>query len=100
MNEQQIEQDLIAKLEDLKYTYRQDIRDRAVLETNFREKFETLNRVNLTDNEFTRLLEQIITPDVFAAAQLLREINTFERDDGTPLNYTLVNIKEWCKNTF
>ena len=22
------------------------------------------------------------------------------RDDGTPLNYTLVNIKDWCKNTF
>src|SRR6202021_3464232 len=26
--------------------------------------------------------------------------NSFTRDDGTPLNYTLVNIKEWCKNTF
>ena len=27
-------------------------------------------------------------------------INAFTRDDGTPLNYTLVNIKDWCKNTF
>lgn len=27
--EQQIEQDLIAKLQDLKYTYRSDIRDKA-----------------------------------------------------------------------
>jgi hypothetical protein len=25
---------------------------------------------------------------------------SFTRDDGTPLNYTLVNIKDWCKNTF
>ena len=32
MNEQQIENNLIAKLQDLKYTYRQDIRDRAALE--------------------------------------------------------------------
>ena len=31
---------------------------------------------------------------------MLREINAFTRDDGTPLNYTLVNIKDWCKNTF
>lgn len=31
---------------------------------------------------------------------MLREINSFIRDDGTPLNYTLVNIKDWCKNTF
>ena len=95
-----IERDLIAKLEDLKYTYRHDIRDRAALEKNFREKFDALNRVNLTDAEFQRLLEQIITPDVFTAARTLREYNSFERDDGTPLNYTLVNIRNWCKNSF
>ena len=100
MNEQQIEQGLIIKLEDLKYTYRPDICDRAALEQNFREKFETLNKVHLTDTEFARLLDQVITPDVFAAAQLLREKNSFDRDDGTPLHYTLVNIKDWCKNTF
>jgi type I restriction enzyme, R subunit len=95
-----IERDLIAKLEDLKYTYRPDIRDRASLEKNFREKFEALNRIRLTDAEFQTLLEQVTTPDVFAAAKTLRERNSFTRDDGTPLNYTLVNIKDWCKNTF
>ncbi|MBF0436025.1 MAG: type I restriction endonuclease subunit R [Magnetococcales bacterium] len=100
MSEQQIEQELIKKLEDLKYSYRKDIYDRATLETNFRIKFEALNRVHLTDAEFARLLEQIVTPDVFAAAQRLREYNTIERDDGTPLHYTLVNTKEWCKNSF
>jgi type I restriction enzyme R subunit len=100
MKENQIEQDLISKLSDLKYVCRDDIRDRATLEKNFREKFEELNRVRLTDGEFTRLLESIVTPDVFAAARTLRERNSFERDDGTPLNYTLVNIKDWCKNTF
>ena len=98
--ESQIEQDLIAKLCDLKYTYRPDIHDRHALESNFREKFETLNRVRLTDNEFQRLLDSIITPTVFNAAQTLRTINSFERDDGTPLNYTLVNIRDWCKNSF
>jgi len=100
MTEQLIEQDLIRKLTDLKYSYRPDIRDRATLEANFRKKFEELNRVNLTDDEFIRLLEQIIVPDTFAASRILRERNSFERDDGTPLSYTLVNIKDWCKNTF
>jgi len=47
-----------------------------------------LNRVHLTDSEFARLLESIVTPDVFAAAKHLRERNHFERDDGTPLYYT------------
>ena len=100
MNENQIEQDLIAKLGDLKYTYREDIRDRTTLEKNFRDKFESLNRVHLSETEFSRLMEEIVTPDVFMAARTLRERNSFERDDGTPLYYTLVNIKDWCKNTF
>ena len=100
MTEHEIEQSLIDKLGDLKYTYRPDIRDRAGLERNFREKFESLNRIRLTDAEFQRLLDEIVTADVFAAARTLRGINSFTRDDGTPLNYTLVNIKDWCKNTF
>ncbi len=100
VREDTIEYGFIGKLQSLKYEYRNDIRDRATLEQNFREKFEALNRVSLTDGEFPRLLEEIITPDVFTAARTLRTINSFIRDDGTPLNYTLVNIKDWCKNTF
>ena len=98
--ENQIEQSLIEKLTDLKYTYREDIRDREALEQNFRQKFEELNRVKLTDAEFSRLKDEIVSADVFAAAKILRERNSFEREDGTPLHYTLVNIKDWCKNTF
>ena len=100
MAEQEIEQALLVKLGDLKYTYRPDIRDRAALEANFREKFEALNRVKLTNSEFQRLLDSVITPDVYNAALTLRSINSFERDDGTPLHYTLVNLKDWCKNHF
>lgn len=96
----QIEQALIAKLSDLKYTHRADIRDKASLEKNFREKFQALNRVNLTDSEFERLLKEVINADVFASSKRLREINTFIREDGTPLHYTLANIKDWCKNEF
>lgn len=99
-SEGQIERDLIAKLEELKYVYRPDIQDRFGLERNFREKFEELNRVTLSEAEFQRLLERIVTADVFSAAMSLREYGTIERDDGTPLNYTLVNIRDWCKNTF
>jgi len=96
----QIEESLITKLTDLKYSYRSDIRDRATLENNFREKFQALNRVNLTDSEFARLRDEIINADVFVSSKRLREINTFMREDGTPLHYTLVNIKDWCKNEY
>lgn len=100
VREDTIEYGFIGKLQSLKYEYRDDIRDRAALEKNFREKFEALNRVKLTDAEFARLLDEIVTPDVFTAAKTLRSINAFTRDDSTPLNYTLVNLKDWCKNHF
>src|SRR5690606_14453800 len=98
--EQEIENGLIEKLQALKYTYRPDIRDRDALERNFREKFEALNRVRLTDAEFARLLDEIVSADVFACSERLRHRNTFEREDGTPLHYQLVNLKDWCKNSF
>jgi type I restriction enzyme R subunit len=99
-SERKLEEFLTEKLQALKYEYRPKISDRASLEKNFREKFESLNHVRLTDGEFQRLLDEIITPDVFTAARTLRERNAFTRDDGTPLNFTLVNIKDWCKNTY
>ena len=98
--ESQIEEQLVEKLVGLKYEYRPSIGNRAALEKNFREKFEALNRVRLTDAEFARLLEEVVTPDVFTASKTLRSINSFTRDDGTPLNYSLVNLKDWCKNHF
>ncbi|WP_010516911.1 type I restriction endonuclease subunit R [Croceivirga radicis] len=96
----QIEEQLIQQLIELKYTHRPDIKDRKSLEKNFKEKFEALNRVRLSDSEFLRLREDITEPDVFAASKLLRERQYFQREDGTPLHYTLVNIKDWCKNDF
>ncbi len=98
--ERQVENQFIELLKGLKYDYRSDIRDRAALEKNFRQKFDALNRCQLTDSEFSRLLDEIVSADVFTAARTLREINSFTRDDGTPLNYTLVNLKDWCKNHF
>ena len=90
--ERDLEESLVTKLRDLKYEYRPAIRDRATLEANFREKFEALNRVTLTDGEFQRLLDEIVTPDVYEAARSLRNREAFIRDDGTPLNYTLVSF--------
>lgn len=98
--ERKLEDSLVTKLQELKYEYRPDIRDRAALEANFKKKFEILNRVTLGDGEFQRLLDEIMTPDVYEAARLLRNRESFIRDDGTPLHYTLVNIKDWCKNDF
>jgi type I restriction enzyme, R subunit len=100
IKEELIELNLIEQLKGLKYTHRPDIVDRRTLEQNFKTKFEALNRVRLSESEFLRLREEIIEPDVFKASKLLRERQYFQREDGTPLHYTLVNNKDWCKNDF
>ena len=84
VREDTIEYGFIGTLQGLKYEYRRDIINRATPEANFREKFEALNRVRLTDSEFARLLDELITPDVFTASKTLRAISSFTRDDGTP----------------
>jgi len=99
-SECELEKRLIEKLLDLKSAHPPDIRDRAALEANFRKHFQALNHVRQTEAEFQRLLDEIVTKDVFAASHMLRNRNSFMRDDGTPLNYTLVNISDWCKNTY
>jgi type I restriction enzyme R subunit len=98
--EARIEDGLIIKLQDLKYTYRKDIRTQKSLENNFREKFNALNKVNLSNAEFSKLLSEIVSTDTFKSAETLRTTNTFMRDDATPLQYSLVNLKDWCKNDF
>ena len=80
VREEHIETGFIGKLQCLKYEYRRDITDRATLKQNFSEKFEALNRVCLTDGEFSRLLDEIVTPDVFAANKNARHI-AFNADD-------------------
>ena len=99
VNEADIEYGFVGKLTDLEYTNRSDIRNRKALEQNFRLKFEALNRVQLSDAEFARLRDEIINPDVFIASKTLRQRNTFQREDGTPLQYTLANIKTGAKTT-
>jgi type I restriction enzyme R subunit len=74
LKEQHVESGFIGKLQGLKYEYRPDITDRSALEANFREKFEALNRVRLTNAEFARLLDEIVTPDVFTADELVKSI--------------------------
>lgn len=99
-SEAQLEQQLIEKLAELKYVYRPDIHDLDALEKNFREKFERLNFVTLSDDEFQKLLHENVSSDVFAVSKRLREKQTFTRNDNTTFDYSLVNLRDWCKNDY
>ena len=98
--ESQIEQHFIRHLEGLGYKYCKDIKDQTSLEANFRNKFEALNNVRLTDGEFERLMEKIVRADVYEASKTLRDKVEVIHDDGTTRFYPLVNLQNWCKNDY
>lgn len=98
--EAEIEAQFIDQLVKQGYIYRDDIKDRYDLEENFRNHFNKLNRVNLSNKEFANLKASIIKDDIFDVSKILRAENYMEREDGTPLFYSLVNKKDWCKNEF
>ena len=79
IREQGIESDFVEKLRSLKYTDRPNIRDRTALKANFRQNFEALNRVSLTDGEVARLVDETITPDTYAAARSTPSLATTAR---------------------
>ena len=91
---------IVSKLSALDFDNRPEIRDRAALEANFREKFDALNRVTLTDGEFRRILRENVSPDVYEASRSLRGWNAFVRDDGTPLDCAFVNFRDWSRNAY
>ena len=98
--ESQIEQHFIRHLEGLGYKYCKDIKDQTSLEANFRNKFEALNNVRLTDGEFERLMGNIVSSDVYKASKTLRDKVEVVHDDGTTRFYPLVNLQNWCKNDY
>ena len=98
--ESQIEQHFIRHLEGLGYKYCKDIKNQTSLEENFRNKFEALNNVRLTDGEFERLMGNIVSSDVYKASKTLRDKVEVIHDDGTTQFYPLVNLQNWCKNDY
>ena len=85
---------LVSKLSALGFDRRPDIRDRAALKADFREKFQALNRVALTDGEFRRLLLENVSPDVYETARSFRSWNAFVRAGCTPLDCAFVNFRD------
>lgn len=99
-SEERIEDALTKKLIELGYTYNEAIKDKNSLNQNFRKHFEQINNVKLTNQEFEKLHNLIVKPDVFEASQILRTRQELERDEGEPIRFNLINTENWCSNIF
>ena len=76
-----------------------NIKNEEELNANFKVQLEKLNRRELTDEEFNRVLQYLDSGTIFDKAKKLRDHFYIERDEES-FFIKFINEKDWCKNIF
>jgi len=98
-SEQALEDELITQLQKLGHTFVK-IKNEAGLLANLKTQLESHNEVQLTDNEFKKVLNHINKGNVFDRAKILRDKMQLSKDDGTSIYLEFINQNHWCRNRF
>jgi type I restriction enzyme R subunit len=101
--EQILEDNLIAQLVELGYTYIA-IKDENDLFANFKSQLEKHNKVTLSDTEFKLILNHLNKGNVFDRAKILRDKLPLVRADKSGLVSTVyiefIQQEHWCQNQY
>lgn len=98
-SEQQLENALIAQLEDLGWD-KVTIADEQDLLANLKRQLEKHNKLLLSDLEFRQVLNKLARGNIFEKAKILRDKVDYTRDNGTTGYIELINQIQWCKNQY
>ena len=93
-----LEDNLIKRLSNSGYE-RIKIRNEEELIANFKVQLERLNKCELTDEEFKKVLLFLDQGSIFDKAKKLRDHFFIDRKDN-PFYIKFLNQKDWCKNIF
>lgn len=97
--EQILEDNLIKHLEALSYQ-NVKIADEADLLVNLKQQIEKHNQVQLTDKEFSQVLNHLDKGNVFEKAKILRDKMQLTKENWDSVYLEFINQEQWCKNTF
>lgn len=97
-SEAALEKCLIDKLVEGGYE-RIKISDENGLKDNFKSQIERFNKIELTDEEFNKILLHLESGTIFDKAKKLRDKYALKREDEV-LYIDFFNTKDWCKNIF
>ena len=76
------------------------INDEADLLINLKHQLELHNKVNLSDNEFTQILNYINKGNIFERAKILRDRVPYTNEKGETKTIELINQIHWCQNQY
>ncbi len=97
-SEAALEKCLIDKLIDGGYE-RVKIRDENDLKINLKSQIERFNKIELSDDEFYKILLHLESGTIFDKAKKLRDKYAIKREDAV-IYIDFFNTKDWCKNIF
>ncbi|MFN3758739.1 MAG: type I restriction endonuclease subunit R [Algoriphagus aquaeductus] len=97
--EQTLENNLVDQLEKLGYK-RVLIKGESDLLQNLKSQLEVHNKVTLSPNDFTQILNFINKGNVFERAKILRDRIPYTNDLGEFKTIELINQLHWCQNQF
>ena len=97
-SEAALEKCLIEKLVEFGYN-RVKISDGNGLKQNLKSQIEEFNKIQLTEEEFTRILLHLESGTIFDKAKKLRDKYALKREEEV-IYIQFFNSKDWCKNLF
>lgn len=98
-SEQLLEDQLIADLEQLEYEY-VSIKNEAELLANLKRQLEKHNSIQLSENEFSQVLNHLHSGNIFDRATTLRQRMELRRDDDEVFYLEFLQLDQWCQNEF
>ena len=98
-SEQQLENNLISQLEAGGYEC-VVIPDETALRDNLRQQLCKHNDIELSDDEWKRVMNHLSKGSVFEKAEKLRDQMQLQRDDGTTAYISFINSDKWCQNEY
>ncbi|MBV2196641.1 MAG: type I restriction endonuclease subunit R [Flavobacterium sp.] len=97
--EQILENSLVAQLVQLGYK-KAEINDEADLLINLKQQLEVHNKVSLSNNDFTQILNYINRGNIYERAKILRDRVPYTNEQGETKTIELINQIHWCQNQF
>lgn len=97
--EQILEDNLVKQLVNLKYGYIA-IADEADLMVNLKQQLEKHNHIQLTNKEFSQVINHLDKGNVFDKAKILRDKMQLTKENGESVYLEFINLEQWCKNQF
>jgi type I restriction enzyme R subunit len=98
-SEQQLENKLLDQLAGLGYS-QVTIDDEAALFANLKSQLEALNKVTLSDAEFSQIKNQLNKGNILEKAEILRDRLRIDRDDNSSKHLILLDSENWKNNLF